>query len=326
MKSCDLAKGGCWVLLTLALVLAGCEPAEVGGGSGKTDPSPVLDGGPKQAPVSAPAPETCDGYDNDGDGVVDEGCSCKTGATAACYPGPKGQDGLGICKKGTFTCQGDAEFGTWGACTGAVTAQKEICGNGVDEDCDGSDLPCAPDAGAAKPVEAGVVAECKAGQKQLCYTGPAGTMLKGICIPGWKTCQTTGKWGPCAGEVLPKPEACNNGVDEDCNGKDTLCPGTLTVPLNISGDCVTASCPPNAPYPVGCLINFDGGDHRGCVASSPNSSVVYFQEGDNCKAGHLSGTLFCSSTPGAPLNMVSCPINKMLPFYPSSAGGCPPVS
>ena len=63
------------------------------------------------------------------------------------------------------------------------------------------------------------------------------------------------------------------------------------MPLNINGDCVTASCPPNAPHPVGCNITFDGGDDRGCVAHVPGSSAVYFQEGDACLQGHLSGTL-----------------------------------
>jgi len=233
---------GCSLLLVGWL--AACDGGEVGGGDPGTSPGAATDGG---LPVNNPAtggPEVCDGYDNNGDGQVDEGCACTTGQTAECFPGPVGQAGVGICKKGTHTCQGDAEFGSWGQCTGAVG---------------------------------------------------------------------------------PKPEICGNGIDEDCDGKDALCPGTVAVTLNIDGDCVTASCPPNAPFPVGCNVSFQGGDSRGCVAVAPGSSVVYFQEGDKCKAGHLSGTLYCSSNQGAPLGAVNCPINKSDKYYPTGKSGCPKI-
>ena len=32
---------------------------------------------------------------------------------------------------------------------------------------------------------------------------------------------------------------------------------------------VTAHCPPEAPYPVGCSVFFSPGDDRGCVAAVP---------------------------------------------------------
>lgn len=93
--------------------------------------------------------------------------------------------------------------------------------------------------------------------------------------------------------------------------------------INIDGDCLTASCPAEAPYPVGCNIDMDGGDQRGCVASQPTSSVVYFQEGDVCGSGHVGGTMLCSATPGLPLTEANCPMNKSQKFYPAASNDCP---
>jgi hypothetical protein len=97
----------------------------------------------------------------------------------------------------------------------------------------------------------------------------------------------------------------------------------VEVEVNLDGDCVTARCPPHAPYPVGCSIRMSGGDHRGCVASSPRNPVVYFQEGDVCGAGHVSGILRCSSEPGEGLNEGNCEINKPTRYYPRDRSGCP---
>lgn len=93
--------------------------------------------------------------------------------------------------------------------------------------------------------------------------------------------------------------------------------------IDIDGDCLTASCPAEAPYPVGCNIDMDGGDERGCVASQPTQSAVYFQEGDVCGSGHVGGTLLCSAQPGLPLTEASCPMNKSVKFYPTTSNDCP---
>jgi hypothetical protein len=34
-----------------------------------------------------------------------------------------------------------------------------------------------------------------------------------------RTCQETGQWGPCEGEITPLYESCGNGIDENCNGE-----------------------------------------------------------------------------------------------------------
>jgi hypothetical protein len=76
---------------------------------------------------------------------------------------------------------------------------------------------------------------------------------------------------------------------------------------------------------VGCTINMAGGDSRGCVAND-GGPVVYFQEGDKCGAGKVTGVLYCSSQPGAPLGPANCPINKSTKYYPTNKSGCPKTS
>lgn len=74
--------------------------------------------------------EACNNVDDDCDYLVDEGISF------ACYTGPAGTQGQGVCVGGTRTCSAGALSG----CVGEVLPSLEICGNGVDEDCNGADL------------------------------------------------------------------------------------------------------------------------------------------------------------------------------------------
>ena len=137
---------------SLILLLGACDGGTIGGlggnGSnedgGSSNPSSLDSGGQdfmgSQDGAKA-SPETPNGFDDDLDGQVDEDLPCKLGSTQACFPGPV-QKIQGICKKGTQICQGIGEFGIWGKCTGAVIPRKEICGNKIDEDCDGKDQDC----------------------------------------------------------------------------------------------------------------------------------------------------------------------------------------
>jgi hypothetical protein len=69
---------------------------------------------------------------------------------------------------------------------------------------------------------------CTPGETADCYDGPAGTAGVGICKAGKKTCGADGMtWGPCVGEVTPKPQNCASGLDEHCDGKVPLCKGSL---------------------------------------------------------------------------------------------------
>ncbi len=72
--------------------------------------------------LSCEADETCyNGFDDDCDDSVDEGCACAIGTTARCLPGRTMPTGS-FCAYGEMSCEGMAEFGMWGPCTTSGSA------------------------------------------------------------------------------------------------------------------------------------------------------------------------------------------------------------
>lgn len=140
-----------------------------------------------------PRTETCDGLDNDCDGIADNGLG-----DACCLPAntrPCGTD-TGECIAGTQTCGSDRR---WGTCSG-ISAITERCDT-RDNDCDGGtdeDFPT------------------------------LGEPCTGWCASGTITCTTTGSTR-CSGND-PDAEGgcdlhptCGNDVaeaDEECDGAD----------------------------------------------------------------------------------------------------------
>jgi hypothetical protein len=144
-------------------------------------------------PFSPSSTETCNGLDDDCDGVADEDvCFCPAGATRACYTGL-----LGACEAGSQTCSADGR--NWSPCATTYVRVSETC-NGVDDDCDGE---------ADEEV-----CTCVSGATRSCDTG-----REGICSNGSQTCSADGRsWSPCLPVLSPIREDCTNGLDEDCDG------------------------------------------------------------------------------------------------------------
>jgi hypothetical protein len=98
----------------------------------------------------------------------------------------------------------EGEFGVFGDCVGSGRPSDEEC-NDLDDDCDGAiDETC----------------ECVVGESRTCYTGSEFTQDVGECHGGTQVCSgEEGLWGECLGDVLPVPEACGDGLDNDCDGE-----------------------------------------------------------------------------------------------------------
>jgi len=144
-----------WGLLSFALVVAACGPTPQGQGDD----------------------------DDDDDGAA----SCTPAAVEACYDGRAGTEGVGTCHGGNRTCQAD---GTWGACVGEVTPGLDACGDGMDQDCDGT-------------VD-----------NALDQDGDGFTNCDGDCCDAQgEGCAEPAKVGPGAIEVD------GNELDDDCDGQ-----------------------------------------------------------------------------------------------------------
>jgi hypothetical protein len=92
------------------------------------------DGNPGECQTDAdcanhPGGPVCDEADNQ--------CypECEPGDLDECYDGTPVTLDVGVCHSGSRTC---GMTGVWGTCSGQTEPGEEICGNEIDEDCDGS--------------------------------------------------------------------------------------------------------------------------------------------------------------------------------------------
>jgi len=121
---------------------------------------------------SSPADNDCDG---EADDTNDDTCACEIGTSEPCED-PDKLDGIGICLRGTRTCQGSGATAFWGNCVDAVAPSTEVCDEAeLDEDCDGmanEDCDCVDGDERACPDCTGATQACEDGEWQACTGTP----------------------------------------------------------------------------------------------------------------------------------------------------------
>ena len=261
-------------------------------------------------------PETCDGRDNDCDGMFDEGLQ---------NLGNCGATDVGECSFGTLRCVGGVS-----ACVGAVGPALELCDN-LDQDCDGNttngfDLAHDPrNCGACNNV-------CNLPHATEGCNNNACTIA--ACDPGWFNADgmvANGCEYQCT--FLGSQEECN-GVDDNCNGMvdeglvvpdicdhDGACAGTAATctgamgwkcnyPASVSVDASGAILPETACDNLDndCDTRTDESHPTKGLACGDNGIGVCQGRGTNiCNAAMPTGPVLCNITqPGLPPSAEQC--------------------
>ncbi|TAK03539.1 hypothetical protein EPO34_00005, partial [Patescibacteria group bacterium] len=215
------------------------------------------------AAVHPGATDTC------GDGI-DQDCS---GSDAACAPnnppsgGAADADGDGIST--VLDCNDNDPLIKPGA--------TDTCGDGIDQDCSGSDAACAPN----PPPSGGAVDADNDGASTA---------------NGFDCNDNNGAIHPGA------TDTCGDGIDQDCSGSD-------------------AACAPNNP-PSGGAVDTDNDGYSTVADCNDNDPNVHPQAADVCADGvdaNCDGSDACVANPGNPSSPPSA--SYALEVKPGDASG-----
>jgi cysteine-rich repeat protein len=236
-----------------------------GGGGGGTGPTP---------PPTPPSPEPCS----------------PIGATTVV---DCGSSNIGECHYGerTSVCTDDGTWSMWSDCIGAAYPTAETCGDNLDQDCNGADLPCSPPPGCGN----GIIVS-----PEQCE----GTNLNG------KTCANlgqgfTGGTLSCKSDCTFDTQSCtsplpcgNNQIDagESCDG--TNLNGKICSNLGQGFTGGTLSCKPDCTFnTAACTTTCGDGDTGGTETCDDGNTVSGDGCSDSCRKERCGDRIVTTSDP-----------------------------
>ncbi len=163
----------------------------------------IVDASDSEAPLPEGDEEIMD--DAETPDIDTEGMECTPSAEEPCtYTGPTGTENIGPCKAGKRVCKTDGSG--WTNCSGEVVPLYDLCGDGIDQNCDGT--------ADNLDMDGDGVTEC--GGVDCCHT-------------------TEGEDGcPEPEKVYPGAPEIPNGLDDNCN--DQIDEGLYDCDDALSGD------------------------------------------------------------------------------------------
>ena len=99
---------------------------------------------------------------------------------------------------------------------------------------------------------------CQPGIEEPCYEALAETQGVAMCAPGMRTCQSTGLWGTCTGQVLPSVENCSSPADENCDGLTAACMPAWSIGFGLLRNQTVEGLDVDAAGNVYVVGNFEG--------------------------------------------------------------------
>ncbi len=208
-------------------------------------------------------------YDPEAAPVYEGGGGCSEGAIMQC-----GSTDIGECQYGNQTCSG----GVWGSCVGNIEPVTEICGDGLDSNCNGIADPSDPECTgscAGTDISCGTGSPCANCNS---FDGCIGTSYRNSSCSGISCVNTTTSCTDCSCQcggygVTESGSYCIDGIDNDCDA-NTDC----------GGSCITGTetgfCTDSSDNDKDCSVDCDDTDcfsDPACAGGIPGDYVSWWK-------------------------------------------------